>query len=218
MLGQALFRHAKDISSKANIARATCHFFRMAIDRVFSLKGVGLIVTGMVFSGLIHTSQTLTLSSTGSQVRIRGIRVNGQTTACAKAGERCALNITGRGIGKHSVRRGNWLMHQSLYRPTKRIDVDLEVLKSEAGVSETLDANTFTYWLGSSASTGCSFVRGWHCGGQTWFRSIGAGSRHFRLSRRSFCDKGINLHNAPLQVGASLIPFRLSAAVQSQDE
>ncbi len=134
VLGQALFRYAKDISSKANIARATHHFFRMAIDRVFSLKGVGLIVTGMVYSGLINTSQTLTLSSTGSQVRIRGIRVNGQTTACAKAGERCALNITGRGIGKHSVRRGNWLMHQRLYRPTKRIDVELEVLKSEVGV------------------------------------------------------------------------------------
>lgn len=134
VLCQALFRHAKASSSKANIARATNHNFRMAIDRVFSLKGVGLIVTGMVFSGLIHTSQSLTLSSTGSQVRIRGIRVNSQTSDCAKAGDRCALNITGRGIGEHSVRRGNWLMHQSLYSPTKRIAVDLEVLQSEACV------------------------------------------------------------------------------------
>ncbi len=134
LLGQALFQHAKEISSKADIARATHHNFRMAIDRVFSLKGVGLIVTGMVFSGLVQISQSLTLSSTGSQVRIRGIRVNSQISDCAKAGERCALNITGRGIGKHSVRRGNWLMHQSLYNPTNRIDVDLEVLQSASNV------------------------------------------------------------------------------------
>ena len=126
-LSQALFQHAK-----GSIVRSTNQNFRMAIDRVFSLKGVGLIVTGMVFSGLIHTSQNLTLSSTGSQVRIRGIRVNSQTSDCAKAGERCALNITGRGIDEHSLRRGNWLMHHDLYSPTKRIDVDLEVLQSEA--------------------------------------------------------------------------------------
>ena len=133
-LSQALFRHAKACSSKADTARVAHHNFRMAIDRVFSLKGVGLIVTGMVLSGLAHTSQSLTLSSTGSQVRIRGIKVNSQTSDCAKAGERCALNITGRGIREHSVRRGNWLMHHSLYCPTKRIDVDLEVLQSEEGV------------------------------------------------------------------------------------
>ena len=133
-LSQALFRHAKASSSRGNIARAAHHNFRMAIDRVFSLKGVGLIVTGMVFSGLAHTSESLTLSSDGSRVRIRGIKVNSQTSDCAKAGERCALNITGRGIRERSVRRGNWLMHHSLYNPTKRIDVDLEVLQSEEGV------------------------------------------------------------------------------------
>ncbi len=132
-LSKALFRHAKARSSDTNIARATHHNFRMAIDRVFSLKGVGLIVTGMVLSGSIHKSQSLTLSSTGSQVRIRGIKVNSQTSDCAKVGERCALNITGRGIGENSVRRGNWLMHHNLYNPTKRIDVDLEVLQGEAG-------------------------------------------------------------------------------------
>lgn len=133
-LSQALFRYAKASSSKGNIARAADYNFRMAIDRVFSLKGVGLIVTGMVFSGLVHTSESLVLSSNGSEVRIRGIKVNSQTSDCAKAGERCALNITGRGIRERSIGRGNWLMHHSLYNPTKRIDVDLEVLQSEEGV------------------------------------------------------------------------------------
>ena len=127
-LSQALAQHAK-----VCIARATHHHFRMAIDRVFSFKGVGLIVTGMVVSGLAHTSESLTLSSNGSPVRIRGIRVNSRESDCAKAGERCALNITGRGVGKHSVRRGSWLMHSDLYNPTTRIDVDLEVLPAEAG-------------------------------------------------------------------------------------
>ena len=105
--------------------------FRMAIDRVFTLKGVGLVVTGVVFSGAVSTSESLILSSGGASVRVRGIRVNDQTSNKAQIGERCALNIVGRGVSEQSVSRGAWVMHSDLYNPTRRIDVELQVLKTE---------------------------------------------------------------------------------------
>ena len=58
--------------------KQTDHYFRMAIDRSFTLKGTGLIVTGMVFSGATNLSKILTVSSNGVQVRVRGIRANNQ--------------------------------------------------------------------------------------------------------------------------------------------
>ena len=125
-LSQALARHAM-----ACVPKTTQHNFRMAIDRVFTLNGIGLVVTGMVFSGLARPLESLTLSSNGLSVRIRGIRANGEPSDCAKSGDRCALNITGRRVDEHSVRRGSWLMHADLYNPTMRIDVDLEVLSTE---------------------------------------------------------------------------------------
>ncbi|MDH3414150.1 MAG: selenocysteine-specific translation elongation factor [Gammaproteobacteria bacterium] len=106
--------------------------FRMAIDRVFILKGVGLVVTGMVFAGAAIIDENLVVSSDGSQVRVRGIRAHNEVSNRARAGERCALNIVGRGVSEASVSRGNWLMHSSLYAPTRRIDVDLRVLGSES--------------------------------------------------------------------------------------
>ena len=106
-------------------------YFRMAIDRAFNLKGVGLIVTGMIFSGSVHNEQSLMLLSNGASVRVREIRVHNQVRASAKAGERCALSIVGRGLGEKSIKRGTWLAHSDLNVPTKRMDVNLKVLKNE---------------------------------------------------------------------------------------
>jgi len=106
--------------------------FRMAIDRAFTLKGVGLVVTGMVFAGSATLDDNLVVSSDGSPVRIRGIRAHNELSDRAQAGERCAINIVGRGVSAGSVHRGNWLMHSSLYAPTRRIDVNLRVLNSES--------------------------------------------------------------------------------------
>ena len=115
-------------SQKPKVVRG---YFRMAIDRAFNLKGVGLIVTGMIFSGTVHKAESLTLLSHGASVRVREIRVHNQIRASAKAGERCALSIVGRGVGEKSIKRGTWLAHSDLYVPTKRMDANLQVLKTE---------------------------------------------------------------------------------------
>ena len=128
-----LMKALKSRVKAANAAWTAEHHFRMSIDRVFTLKGVGLVVTGMVFSGAVRKGESMTLSTDGSQVRVRGIRVLNTASNGAKAGERCAINIAGRGLNKEVVRRGNWLMHPSLYAPTRRIDVEVKVLASETG-------------------------------------------------------------------------------------
>ena len=123
-----------DLGQIANdvIPRALGGHFRMAIDRVFTLKGVGLVITGMVFSGTANIDDILVLSSNGASVRVRGIRSHDKVSDHTQAGERCAINITGRGISENSVHRGDWIMHSNLYAPTRRIDVNLRVLESEA--------------------------------------------------------------------------------------
>jgi selenocysteine-specific elongation factor len=85
----------------------------------------------MIFSGTVHKAESLMLLSHGASVRVREIRVHNQIRASAKAGERCALSIVGRGIGEKSIKRGTWLAHSALHVPTKRIDANLQVLKTE---------------------------------------------------------------------------------------
>ena len=128
-----LMKALKSRVKAASAAWTAEHHFRMSIDRVFTLKGVGLVVTGMVFSGAVRKGESMTLSTDGSQVRVRGIRAHNTASNGAKAGERCAINIAGRGLNVEVVRRGNWLMHPSLYAPTRRIDVEVKVLASETG-------------------------------------------------------------------------------------
>ena len=128
-----LMKALKSRVKAASAAWTAEHHFRMSIDRVFKLKGVGLVVTGMVFSGAVRKGESMTLSTDGSQVRVRGIRAHNTASNGAKAGERCAINIAGRGLNEKVVRRGNWLMHPSLYAPTRRIDVEVKVLASETG-------------------------------------------------------------------------------------
>ena len=71
-----LMKALKSRVKAASAAWTAEHHFRMSIDRVFTLKGVGLVVTGMVFSGAVRKGESMTLSTDGSQVRVRGIRAH----------------------------------------------------------------------------------------------------------------------------------------------
>jgi selenocysteine-specific elongation factor len=128
VLKDALAKRAQAIS-----ARPLAGHFRMAIDRVFTLKGVGIVVTGMVFAGSAGIDDKLVLSADRSSVRVREIRAHDQQSDRANAGERCAINIVGRGVSENSVRRGDWLIDANLFVPCRRIDVNLSVLASEPG-------------------------------------------------------------------------------------
>jgi selenocysteine-specific elongation factor len=104
--------------------------FRYAIDRAFTIAGSGTVVTGTVFNGLVKPGDRLTISPAGLAVRVRGIQIQGKAAPEARAGERCALNLTGADLD--SVRRGDWVLAPEIHHPTSRIDARVKVLESEA--------------------------------------------------------------------------------------
>lgn len=105
--------------------------FRLAVDRSFTLKGAGTVVTGTVLSGKVAIGDHLVISPSGKEARVRTIHAQNRTSETARAGDRCALNLAGDGISKEAVHRGDMLVSPSLHRPTDRIDASLQILSSE---------------------------------------------------------------------------------------
>ena len=112
-------------------ARAANGRFRLCIDRAFTLKGAGLVVTGTVHAGTADTGERLAVTPDGHEARIRGIHTQDRPAEQARAGERCALNLSGRGLGPGTIARGDWVVDHALHAPSDRIDVRLRVLPAE---------------------------------------------------------------------------------------
>lgn len=100
--------------------------FRLPIDRVFTLKGFGTVVTGTMISGQIRKEQEVEVLPPGKQVRVRGLQVHGMPRETAFAGERAALNLAG--VAQEELERGMILAQPGLLLPTRRLDVRLQLL------------------------------------------------------------------------------------------
>ncbi len=103
---------------------------RLPIDRVFTMKGFGTVVTGTLVAGSIRKEDELQLFPSGKIIRVRGVQVHGKTAERAVAGERTALNLTG--VAKHELERGMVLASPGLLQPSERFDVQLSLLSSAA--------------------------------------------------------------------------------------
>jgi len=99
--------------------------FRLAIDRAFTVTGVGTVVTGTVVEGEVETGAKLVVSPQGIDVRVRGLQSAGRRTDRAGAGERCALNLVG--VDVDQLHRGDWLVTPAMHAPTTRLEVRLKV-------------------------------------------------------------------------------------------
>jgi selenocysteine-specific elongation factor len=111
--------------------RAQDRRFRMAVDRSFTLPGLGTTVTGTVLSGTVRVGDHVRVSASGLEARIRSIHTQSRPAESGTAGERCALVLSGAGVVKEAIRRGEMVIDPGLHAPTARIDARLEVLKSE---------------------------------------------------------------------------------------
>ena len=105
--------------------------FRLAIDRTFNLKGIGLIVTGTIFSGVIRKGDNIILSPKGIKGRVRGIHSQNKVSEIAYTGQRCALNLVGTNIEKSSISRGDWILSKELHFPSNCMDAIVSVSLSE---------------------------------------------------------------------------------------
>ncbi|MBR2816399.1 MAG: selenocysteine-specific translation elongation factor [Reyranella sp.] len=106
-------------------------FARLAVDRCFVLAGAGVVVTGTVHAGEIKVGDHLLLTPSGLEARVRSLHAQNRPAEVGRAGERCALNLTGARLSKDAIRRGDWVVGPELHAPTDRIDVRLSLLASE---------------------------------------------------------------------------------------
>jgi selenocysteine-specific elongation factor len=104
--------------------------FRLPIDRVFSLPGIGMVATGTASAGSVAPGDRLVLSPRGIEVRVRGVHAYNRPVERAAAGDRCALNIVGNFPDGAEPGRGDWLVAADLHAPTGRIDVTLRMSRA----------------------------------------------------------------------------------------
>jgi len=100
--------------------------FRLPIDRAFSVKGFGTVVTGTLVSGSIAAGEEVELFPSGERLRVRGLQSGGKSEDQAVAGQRTAINLAG--IDHTAVKRGMVLAMPGRFRPTQRIDARLELI------------------------------------------------------------------------------------------
>lgn len=101
---------------------------RLYVDRVFTVQGFGVVVTGTLIGGSVHRDQRMVMLPQGDVVRVRGIQVHNEHADVAQAGQRTALNLSG--TTAHNIQRGDVLCPIEFSRVTDNIDVSLQVLSS----------------------------------------------------------------------------------------
>jgi selenocysteine-specific elongation factor len=101
---------------------------RMPIDRVFSMKGFGTVVTGTLLTGRLSQDDELVLEPSGRVVKVRGIQVHGKGERAAVAGQRVAVNVAGAEVS--DLTRGETLTVPGAVSVTRRVDVSFELLRT----------------------------------------------------------------------------------------
>jgi selenocysteine-specific elongation factor len=99
---------------------------RLPIDRSFTMKGFGAVVTGTLVSGEVSESDELELLPIGKKGRVRGLQTHGKSVKTAHAGQRAAINLGG--IEHHEIERGMLLTVPNALKPTQVFDAQVEVL------------------------------------------------------------------------------------------
>lgn len=101
--------------------------FRFPVDRSFSMKGFGTVVTGTVVTGRLGKDDTVVQYPAGRPLRIRGMQVHGEPADAVEAGQRAAINLTG--VTKEEIHRGDQLAAEGSLLTSYLLNVELRLLK-----------------------------------------------------------------------------------------
>lgn len=127
---QLLRQHLVQVA-QAVPARTVERFFRLAVDRVFTLAGHGTVVTGTVHAGRLRVDDEtadLRLMPADIPLRVRSIHAQNRSSDTGSAGQRCALNLAG--IDKDAIARGDWVADARCFLASRNVDVELRLLSS----------------------------------------------------------------------------------------
>lgn len=122
-LRRQLARLAEDAAEKRREG-----YFRLPVDRVFTVAGFGTVVTGTLLSGEIRVGDELELLPSGREGKVRGIQAHGAKVEKGLAGQRLAVNL--QGIDLDQVRRGDVAAPRGVFRATRAVDARLDYLAS----------------------------------------------------------------------------------------
>ncbi|WP_353683715.1 selenocysteine-specific translation elongation factor [Thermodesulfovibrio sp. 3907-1M] len=129
--------------------KSTGGIFRMPIDRVFTLKGFGTVVTGTVLSGKISVDSSVEIIPAGISSKIRGLQSHGQRLNEAYAGQRVGINL--QGVSKEDLKRGDVVTIPKKLKPTTFLEVKIKLLKD---VSPLKNGAPIHFYLNTSETVG----------------------------------------------------------------
>ncbi len=102
--------------------------FRLPVDRVFSMKGFGTVITGTLISGCVKTGDSVMIYPSGITSKVRGIQVHNRSVSIAEAGMRTAINF--QGLDKASVQKGEVLSSPKALKMSYMLDVSVHFLET----------------------------------------------------------------------------------------
>ena len=117
---------ALDLLSQEIRERSSGGLFRLPIDRVFTMKGFGTVVTGTMISGSLSLGETIQVLPSGLEGKVRSLQVYGRSVEKTVAGERAAVNL--QGVETSAIERGDVLVRPNTLSPSRLIDAYLEYL------------------------------------------------------------------------------------------
>ena len=122
-----LFQQARAFHARPHEGQA----FRLAVDRAFTLDGVGTVVTGTVHAGSVQVGDELMLvpSPAPLRARVRSLHAQNRAVSQAVAGQRCAVALAG--VAKEAITRGQWLVPETAAATSERVDVMLTLWQGE---------------------------------------------------------------------------------------
>jgi selenocysteine-specific elongation factor len=129
---ETIARVADEVEDAADIG-----LFRLPVDRVFTMKGFGTVVTGTLASGKVTTGEEVEISPVGLRARVRGIQVHNRTVSTAEKGQRTAVNL--QGIDRTLIERGYVLAGPDSLAASQRLDC---VYRHLAGAERKLKNRT----------------------------------------------------------------------------
>lgn len=117
----------RDIALKVQ-PKPVKEIFRLPVDRVFTLKGFGTVVTGTVVSGTLSVEEPVEIQPSGIHTKVRGLHSHGKFIQTAYAGQRVAVNL--QGVDKEALRRGDVVLTQRSVVPSRVLDARIELLNN----------------------------------------------------------------------------------------
>jgi len=112
--------------AKRTVEKEDRGFFRLFVDRVFSMKGFGTVVTGTVVSGSLNEGDEIEILPRGGVAKVRGLQSHGKHVESIHLGDRAALNLTN--VDKSLLSRGFELVSEGFIKPTQTIGSEISLL------------------------------------------------------------------------------------------